>query len=193
MNEHRWEVFRARYTEQYCYVAVAPVDETPPAFSLEEFSTSLRTVFIEIQEGRLHNAAPLLLNTCASLIGIDNNNIPGNASKLGKKILLLTNTILTISSGLLEDDTRNPKKYAQLWDDFNICWLALCQKQKDSTQILLRTGQVLGNVLTVETMNTIGQNIIQWCDSLQPYGLVDYQLGIWEEEILDSTYRRQEN
>lgn len=35
-------------------------------------------------------------------------------------------------------------------------------------------------------MEQMGQELIRFCDTVEPHGLVDYQLGIWEEEILDS-------
>ncbi|KAL4941963.1 hypothetical protein BDV06DRAFT_222592 [Aspergillus oleicola] len=34
-------------------------------------------------------------------------------------------------------------------------------------------------------LQNTGEFIITCCDILEEYGLVDYELGIWEEEILD--------
>jgi hypothetical protein len=33
-------------------------------------------------------------------------------------------------------------------------------------------------------MEEMGKTLIQLCDQLEQHGLVDYQMGIWEEEIL---------
>jgi hypothetical protein len=33
-------------------------------------------------------------------------------------------------------------------------------------------------------MEAMGKDLIQLCDQLEQHGLVDYQMGIWEEEIL---------
>lgn len=34
----------------------------------------------------------------------------------------------------------------------------------------------------------MGKELIQLCDQLEQYGLVDYQMGIWEEEILSGMF-----
>jgi hypothetical protein len=57
------------------------------------------------------------------------------------------------------------------------------------TQDLLETGHQLPNttMLTIDMMERMGQEIVRLCDKMEPHGLVDYQMGIWEEEILSST------
>lgn len=71
----------------------------------------------------------------------------------------------------------------------------MCQKQKDLTEALLRSGghrrrqplqSLPATMLSADTMEKIGQELIRFCDLVEPHGLVDYQMGIWEEEILDS-------
>jgi hypothetical protein len=42
-------------------------------------------------------------------------------------------------------------------------------------------------MLTIDMMERMGQEIVRLCDKMEPHGLVDYQMGIWEEEILSST------
>ena len=37
-------------------------------------------------------------------------------------------------------------------------------------------------------METMGKDLIQLCDQLETHGLVDYQMGIWEEEILSGKF-----
>jgi hypothetical protein len=41
-------------------------------------------------------------------------------------------------------------------------------------------------MLSADSMEKMGQELIRLCDLVEPHGLVDYQMGIWEEEILDS-------
>lgn len=74
----------------------------------------------------------------------------------------------------------------QLWNNFNICWLAVCQKQKDMTLELLGAGHQPSNtsMLSSDRLDDMGRKLIQLCDQMEQHGLVDYQMGIWEEEIL---------
>jgi hypothetical protein len=62
----------------------------------------------------------------------------------------------------------------------------VCQKQKDLTQAVLHTGRQPPNtsLLTIDVMEKMGNDLVRLCDKMEPHGLVDYQMGIWEEEIL---------
>jgi hypothetical protein len=42
-------------------------------------------------------------------------------------------------------------------------------------------------------MEAMGKDLIQLCDQLEPHGLVDYQMGIWEEEILSGKFALYSN
>lgn len=44
-----------------------------------------------------------------------------------------------------------------------------------------------------DRMETMGRDLIQLCDQLEPHGLVDYQMGIWEEEILSGEFALYSN
>lgn len=81
-------------------------------------------------------------------------------------------------------------RHLQLWNDFNLCWLALCQKQKDLTQDVVATGHQPSqtSLLSRDRMEAMGKELIQLCDQLEQHGLVDYQMGIWEEEILSGRW-----
>lgn len=87
---------------------------------------------------------------------------------------------------MLRDEQTFYADRLQLWNDFNICWLALCQKQKDMAEELFQTGRQppQTSLLSNEAMDNLGKELIQLCDRMEQHGLVDYQLGIWEEEIL---------
>ena len=58
------------------------------------------------------------------------------------------------------------------------------------THDLLQLGQSPPNtsLLTSEAMEDLGKALIELCDKMESHGLVDYQMGIWEEEILCSTF-----
>ena len=58
-----------------------------------------------------------------------------------------------------------------------------------SSKDLLQTGRQPSrtSLLSVEAMDTLGKQLIQLCDQMEQHGLVDYQMGIWEEEILSGT------
>ena len=95
----------------------------------------------------------------------------------------------------MHDDHLSYPDRLELWKDFNICWLALCQKQKDLTQDYIATGQppVQASLLTRDRMDAMGKDLIQLCDQLEQHGLVDYQMGIWEEEILCGRWKMLPN
>lgn len=40
-------------------------------------------------------------------------------------------------------------------------------------------------IIREETLQRMGTEVIRLCDSMERHGLVDYQMGVWEEEILD--------
>lgn len=40
------------------------------------------------------------------------------------------------------------------------------------------------SLLSGDTLESLGNELIQLCDRIESHGLVDYQMGIWEEEIL---------
>ncbi len=44
--------------------------------------------------------------------------------------------------------------------------------------------------LPVDTLERMGDELVAHCDSLGRVGLVDYQMGVSEEEIIDSELTR---
>lgn len=62
--------------------------------------------------------------------------------------------------------------------------------QKDLTQGLLQTTHQTPHVslLDTVTMEQMGKELVQLCDRLEEHGLVDYQMGVWEEEILSGKF-----
>jgi hypothetical protein len=47
----------------------------------------------------------------------------------------------------------------------------------------LRTGQ---SILQEDMLNRMGGELVRMCDGLERHGLVDYEMGVWEEEIMSS-------
>jgi hypothetical protein len=88
--------------------------------------------------------------------------------------------------GLLCDDPLIYNDHLQLWNDFNICWLAIFQRQKELTRDNIATSHLSAqtSLLSQERLELMGKDLIHLCDQFEQHGLVDYQMGIWEEEIL---------
>ncbi|CAG8373931.1 unnamed protein product [Penicillium salamii] len=97
-----------------------------------------------------------------------------------------SSTKVVLPTGLLRDDSIHYPDRLELWSNFNLCWLAVCQKQKDLLQDLIASGHQSTQVSLIrrDRMESMGTDLIQLCDQLEQHGLVDYQMGIWEEEIL---------
>lgn len=82
-----------------------------------------------------------------------------------------------------DDETKHADRIV-LWRNLNLCWEALGQKQKDITEQALRTRQQPLNFMSAATITETAEAIIAICDQIEQYGLVDYELGFWEEQIL---------
>ncbi|KAL1863814.1 37S ribosomal protein S9, mitochondrial [Paecilomyces lecythidis] len=127
-----------------------------------QYQQALQMAFDHIRAGRLVDASQSLLEISEWLVG--------NSRELG----------------ILRDDAELHSGRLKLWNEFNLCWLSLFQKQKDMTQGLLQSGerQSHPSMLAVDVLDKMGKELIRLCDKMEPHGLVDYQMGIWEEEIL---------
>ena len=98
---------------------------------------------------------------------------------------MLAALLLIIGSpGLATDNPQLHPDRIKLWNEFNYAWLALLQKQKDiaSSKIELQEEQTL---VSKETLETMGNEIVQLCDGIKVLGLVDYEYGVWEESIIE--------
>lgn len=49
---------------------------------------------------------------------------------------------------------------------------------------MLESGTSAHEILTEESLNKLGRELVRLCDRVEQHGLVDYQMGVWEEEIL---------
>ncbi|KAL9094182.1 MAG: hypothetical protein Q9165_003597 [Trypethelium subeluteriae] len=128
----------------------------------ETYQTALRETFQFTHDGRLAEAAETLLRISSWLLQ--------NAESLG----------------LVRDDATVHAERLKLWDEFNKCWLAVLQRQREVIQHLLRTGQSPQppeSMIDHNYLERMGRDLVRLCDNLEKHGLVDYQMGVWEEEI----------
>lgn len=94
--------------------------------------------------------------------------------------------------GLVRDDETHYAQRLKLWEEFNTCWLATLQKQKAMTQEMVHTGQrpqPPKTLIDYDSIEKMGTQLIKNCDTMEKHGLVDYQMGVWEEEIVASQYQ----
>lgn len=90
-------------------------------------------------------------------------------------------------TGLVRDEQELYGDRTRLWNEFNTCWLVVLQKEKEMLQEFIATGQTPQpprEILREEMLERMGRELIALCDSMERHGLVDYQMGVWEEEIL---------
>ena len=45
------------------------------------------------------------------------------------------------------------------------------------------------SVLQENFLERMGNELVKYCDELERFGLVDYEMGVWEEEIVSSKTR----
>jgi hypothetical protein len=99
--------------------------------------------------------------------------------------------VLILGSGLTKDDDTVHDERIRLWDEFNRAWLVTLQMQYDMTSELMRTHQTLAeprSIMSAQVLEHLSRELIRCCDSVETKGLVDYQMGVAEEEIMDCTF-----
>lgn len=91
--------------------------------------------------------------------------------------------------GLTQDDQERHAERVGFWDSFNVCWLAMLQRQNDDTQQMLDSGRPPAqpqSLLPKGSLEEMGNELVSLCDGLEKHGLVDYQMGVSEQEIIES-------
>ena len=74
------------------------------------------------------------------------------------------------------------------WDNVNNAWLATLQHQRDLTRKMMLTNQPIRNsdaIISAGALERLGDEVVKFCDDIEKYGLVDYQMGFCEEEIIN--------
>ncbi|KAH7303613.1 hypothetical protein B0I35DRAFT_498091 [Stachybotrys elegans] len=123
-----------------------------------QLERQLGAVFEDISRGSLENASDTLLEI--------SNQLLSQVDDLG----------------LSRDDSSLHSDRLKLWNDFNHAWLALGRQQ----QKLMTSGQQLPReqqLMSHETVSKMGNELVRLCDLIERHGLVDYQYGVWEEQI----------
>lgn len=85
-------------------------------------------------------------------------------------------------TGLNLDDANLHADRLKLWNDFNHAWLGLGHRQRE----LMATAQQLPRsqrLMSEDRIKKMGNELVRLCDGIERHGLVDYQYGVWEEEI----------
>ena len=88
--------------------------------------------------------------------------------------------------GLTVDEVTLHADRIRLWGEFNTAWLSIFQKQKD----MLESGQRIQHpqsLMSQEFINKMAKDLIRMCDAIEKHGLIDYQYGVAEEQIIQST------
>jgi hypothetical protein len=87
--------------------------------------------------------------------------------------------------GLTVDEVALHGDRIRLWGEFNTAWLGIFQKQKD----MLESGQRIQppqSLMSQDFINKMAKDLIRMCDAVEKHGLVDYQYGVAEEQIIMS-------
>lgn len=147
-----------------------------------QYQNELKRTFESIRDGRLADAAGSLVNISDWLLG--------NAESLGRlgaMTSLLCEPGLRLTIGLVRDDEQMHADRIKLWEQFNTAWLSALQTQRDMTMSMLDSGQrpqAPKSLMDTEQMETMGKELVRLCDLMEKHGLVDYQMGVWEEDII---------
>ncbi|KAL8813107.1 MAG: hypothetical protein Q9223_000633 [Gallowayella weberi] len=143
----------------------------------------------EQQEEESANLADEYNNYQEALKATFEKTSKGRLIEAGRSLLEISEWLLghTKELGLVSDDESRKEERLRLWTEFNTCWLALLQGQKEATQQMLDTEQRPHrpqSVLGKDFLGNMAETLVHHCDGLEKYGLVDYQTGVWEEEIM---------
>lgn len=161
--------------------AEAPHDPSANEEPYKTYLESLKQTYRYTHEGRLVEAGHRLLDLSDWLVG--------HASELGE-FALFGSCIRPdpLDAGLTKDEPELQSQRLKLWTDFNNCWLAVLQRQKDNTQQMIDSNQRLPEnqtLLQEAFLERMARELVRMCDSMEKHGLVDYEMGIWEEEIMN--------
>ncbi|KAH6684429.1 hypothetical protein B0J14DRAFT_572858 [Halenospora varia] len=119
------------------------------------YQTALKEIFQNIINGRLATAAQSLLEVSEWLLG---------------------------HVGDLDEVALHSDRI-RLWGEFNTAWLSIFQKQKN----MLESGQRIHppqSLMSQDFINKMAKDLIRMCDAVEKHGLVDYQYGVAEEQII---------
>lgn len=146
------------------------------------YQAEVKKTFEQIHDGRLSEAAPALDRLSDWLLHW--------AETLGEFLSpYVRERAAELTIGLVRDDETHYQMRLKLWEEFNNCWLALFQKQFDLVEEMRATGQrpqAPQSIIEYDFIEKMGNKLVKNCDNMEKHGLVDYQMGVWEEEITAS-------
>jgi hypothetical protein len=160
--------------------------EYPAAGGLDEayasYQTALKEVFQNVRTGAVSTAGASLLSISDWLLS--------HVTELGKSPTVIDRhkfrdrwlTSMALP-GLASDDQNLHGDRLKLWNDFNHAWLAMLQKQKDQMESEQRS-----QLISRDDLEKMGKELVRLCDSIERHGLVDYEYGVWEEQIIGSQF-----
>nr|KAK5433472.1 hypothetical protein LTR18_010715 [Exophiala xenobiotica] len=143
---------------------------------LRDYRQQIKLTFDAIVAGRVTEASDKVLAATRWLVA--------SVSALGEFTTNLLGEQALIVQGLQHDDENRYEERIELWTELNLCWEAIAQKQKEITEEALRTTRLPADILSGETITHLVDELVSLCDQLEQYGLVDFELGIWEEQII---------
>ena len=169
--------------------ATAVAEEAPEDTSSdarhEWYQNQLRTVNQCISEGKLREAAPSLLELSQWLLG----NVVGLGMSSNVTMLLVADSAQGLTSDKREEYGDVYEERLKLWTEFNLLWEAFLQRQLENTEAKIRLSrppQAPQSILDRHTLTRMGDELVRLCDGIEPHGLVDYELGVAEEQIISS-------
>jgi hypothetical protein len=89
--------------------------------------------------------------------------------------------------GLAEDHEDSKEEKMEFWKNFNHAWLVTLQDQYRLANEMIPNDQSMRNsdaIIGARTLKHLARKVVQFCDNVEVYGLVDYEMGFWEEPIL---------
>jgi hypothetical protein len=109
------------------------------------------------------------------------------AISVGTPFLLFDPPTNFSDEGLTVDEHALHGDRIRLWGEFNTAWLSIFQRQKD----MLETGhraQHPQSMMSQEFIGKMAKDLIRMCDAIEKHGLIDYQLGVAEEQIIQGMF-----
>lgn len=159
--------------------------------NMQEYERELRRVFDAILAGRVSEAAEKLLEVSRWLLS--------SVEQLSKSYVYTpfrqksfhcpiqhAYSNLGTNIELHHDNEALHDQRVLLWREFNHAWEALGQKQKNIARqmLTLRHRPANTDTLTASDVVRIMNEFVALCDKVEPFALVDYELGVWEEQIV---------
>ena len=169
--------------------SIRSIPEVDEAY--ETYQTKAREIFTLVRDGKLRETHCNLLHISHYLLG--------NAERLGSRPIRPQSPHVSADDssripGLDRDDRSLYEERLKLWDTFNNTWLTTLQAQHSTTRAILAQPPHQPHppptltLLDVDDMQVLGHELVKLCDGIAHFGLVDYQMGVAEEQILECNY-----